>query len=304
MTRYCLKTIKSFGFTQKMIDQYLGQPIIVNNPHYKCAAPMKLWERDLVDKVREERKDELEVNLAKRAKIVETKNKRKTAKRSLLGFYLENYSYALNEYYACRLIEIAFKTGAISISAFKYDDLIINSIAGYLADEEEARICKEFAADAPVYTKVYPLIKEALETSELVLECIQDIRNIIKDWEREEQEKAEKEKVERLRIKLIQQSFFEYIQQNFDTFLANASINPNAIQEPGINASKKKKSKQLKRNVQYVWSRIQNYARSQNSNFANTPTISNCGKFHQQIVSYVNTILQEKQEMIKAANQI
>lgn len=301
MSRYCLKTIKSFGFTQKMIDQYLGQPTIVNNPHYKCAAPMKLWERDLVDKVREEKKDELEVNLAKRAKIVEAKNKRKSAKRSLLGFYLENYSYDLNEYYACRLIEIAFKTGAISIYAFESDDLTINSIAGYLADEEEARIRKEFAADDKVYTKVYPLIKDALKSSELVMECIKNIQNIIKDWEREEQEKAEKEKLERLRIKLIQQSFFEYIQQNFDTFFANASINPNAIQEPSINASKKKKSKQLKRNINYVWSRIQTYARSQNPNFADTPTISSCGQFHERIVSYVNTVLQEKQGMIKAA---
>ncbi|BAZ13206.1 hypothetical protein NIES4071_50450 [Calothrix sp. NIES-4071] len=300
MSRYCLKTIKSFGFTQKMIDQYLGQPTIVNNPHYKCAAPMKLWERDLVDKVREEKKDELEVNLAKRAKILEAKDKRKSAKRSLLGFYLENYSYKLNEYYACRLIEIAFKTGAISISVFESDDLTINSIAGYLADEEEARIRKEFAASDKVYTKVYPLIKDALKSSELVLECVKNIQNIIEDWEREEQQKAEKQKLERLRIKLIQQSFFEYIEQNFDSFFAYASINPNAIQEPGVNASKKK-NKQLKRNVNYVWSRIQNYARSQNPNFANAPTIPNCGKFYQQISSYVNRVLQEKQEMIKSA---
>ncbi len=66
MSHYCLKTIKSFGFTPKMIDQYLGEPKIVNNPHYKSAAPMKLWERDLVDKMRERYQSELELNLAKR----------------------------------------------------------------------------------------------------------------------------------------------------------------------------------------------------------------------------------------------
>ncbi|MBW4600765.1 MAG: hypothetical protein KME29_14495 [Calothrix sp. FI2-JRJ7] len=301
MSRYCLKTIKSFGFTQKMIDQYLGQPIIASNPYYKCAAPMKLWERDLVDKVREEKKDELETNLAKRAKILEAKNKIKSAKRSLLGFYLENYSYSLNEYHTCRLIEIAFKTGAISTSAFKSDDLTLNLVAGYLADDEEARIRKEFAASDKVYSIVYTHVKKALIASDIVFQCIRNVQAIIEDWEREEQEKAEKEKLERLRTKLIQQSFFEYIQQNFDTFLQNASINKNAIQEPGINASKKKKSKHVKRNVNYVWSRIQTYARSQNPNFADTPTIASCGKFHQRILSYVNTVLQEKQEMVKSA---
>jgi hypothetical protein len=301
MSRYCLKTIKAFGFTQKMIDQYLGQPIIASNPHYKCAAPMKLWERNLVDKVREEKKDELEINLAKRARTLESKNKRKSAKRSLLGFYLENYNYELDEYEACRLIEIAFKTGAISASAFKCDDLTINLMAGYLADDEEARIRKEFAADESIYPIVYTQVKIALQTSELVLESIRNVQAILEDWEREELEKAEKLKLERLRIKLIQQSFFEYIQQNFDTFFQNASINANAIQEPGINASKKKKSKHLKRNIHYVWSRIQTYARSQNPDFADTPNISNCGQFHQRILSYVNTVLQEKKEMIQAA---
>ncbi len=299
MSRYCLKTIKSFGFTQKMIDQYLGEPIIASNPHYKCAAPMKLWERDLVDKVRVEKKDELETNLAKRAKIKTAKDKRKFAKRSLLSFYLENYKYELDEYDACRLIEIAFKTGAISISAFKCDDLTINLVAGYLADDESARIRKEFAADDSIYSIVYTQVQKALQASEAVLDCIRNVQAIIKDWEREEQEKAEKQKLERLRIKLIQQSFFEYIQQNFDIFLQKASINKNAIQFPGINASKKKKSKHQKRNVDYVWSRIQTYARSQNPNFADAPTIASCGKFHQTIVSYVNTVLQEKQAMIK-----
>jgi hypothetical protein len=302
MTRYCLKTIKSFGFTQKMIDQYLGQPTIVNNPHYKSAAPMKLWERELVDRIREEKKAELEINLTKRAKTLEARNKRKSAKRSLLGFYLENYCYQLNEYEACRLIEIAFKTGAISISALKSDELTLNLVAGYLADEEEARIRKEFAADDSIYPIVYTQIQIALQTSELVLESIKNIQFVIIEWERQELEKAEKIKLERLRVKLIQQSFLEYIEENFEIFIRNASINKNAIQEPGMNASKKKKSKQRKRNVDYVWSRIQTYARSQNPNFLDTPTIPNCGKLHQNILSYINTVLQEKREIIQLNN--
>lgn len=281
-----------------MIEQYLGEPKIVNNPHYKSAAPMKLWERDLVDKVRELHESELELNLAKRVKTLQSREKRKSAKRSLLEFYLENYSYHLDEYSACHLVGMAFKTGAIATSVFKSYDLTINLVAGYLADEEEIRIQKEFAADESVYTKIYSQVRNALKASELILESITCIQNIIEDWEREEQEQAEKQKIELLRIKLIQQAFFEYIEANFDTFLADAYINPNAIQETKINTSKNKRSKQLKHNIKYVWSRIQNYARSQNSNFANTPTIPNCGQFYQPILFYVNKVLQEKQGII------
>lgn len=281
-----------------MIEQYLGEPKIVNNPHYKSAAPMKLWERDLVDKVRELHESELELNLAKRVKTLQSREKRKSAKRSLLEFYLENYSYHLDEYSACHLVGMAFKTGAIATSVFKSYDLTINLVAGYLADEEEIRIQKEFAADESVYTKIYSQVRNALKASELILESITCIQNIIEDWEREEQEQAEKQKIELLRTKLIQQAFFEYIEANFDTFLADAYINPNAIQETKINTSKNKRSKQLKHNIKYVWSRIQNYARSQNPNFANTPTIPNCGQFYQQILFYVNRVLQEKQGII------
>ena len=299
MSHYCLKTIKSFGFTPKMIEQYLGEPKIVNNPHYKSAAPMKLWERDLVDKVRELHESELELNLAKRVKTLQSREKRKSAKRSLLEFYLENYSYDLDEYSACHLVGMAFKTGAIATSVFKSYDLTINLVAGYLADEEEIRIQKEFAADESVYTKIYSQVRNALKASELILESITCIQNIIEDWEREEQEQAEKQKIELLRTKLIQQAFFEYIEANFDTFLADAYINPNAIQETKINTSKNKRSKQLKHNIKYVWSRIQNYARSQNPDFANTPTIPNCGQFYQPILFYVNRVLQEKQGIIR-----
>ncbi len=298
MSHYCLKTIKSFGFTPKMIDQYLGEPTIASNPHYKSAAPMKLWERDLVDRVRERHQSELELNLAKRAKTLESREKRKSAKRSLLEFYLENYSYNLDEYNACHLVEVAFKTGAIATSVFKSYDLTINLVAGYLADEEEIRIQKEFAANESVYTKIYSHVRNTLKASGLVLETIQCVQQIIEDWEREEEQKAEKQQIERVRTKLMQQAFFEYIQQNFDTFLAHVRINPNAIQGCHLDASKTKKRKQIKRNINYVWSRIQNYAKSQNPNFANTPTIPNCGQFYQQILSYVNTVLHEKQEIL------
>ena len=36
--------VKSLGFTDKLIKELLPEPKLVTNPHYKSAAPMKLWE--------------------------------------------------------------------------------------------------------------------------------------------------------------------------------------------------------------------------------------------------------------------
>lgn len=40
---YSQTTLKSFGFTAKMIETMLSEPVLKDNPHYRCAAPMKLW---------------------------------------------------------------------------------------------------------------------------------------------------------------------------------------------------------------------------------------------------------------------
>lgn len=37
-------TVLSMGFTKSMIGKLLPAPILRDNPRYKCAAPMKLWE--------------------------------------------------------------------------------------------------------------------------------------------------------------------------------------------------------------------------------------------------------------------
>ena len=44
-------TVIEMGFTKSMITRLLPPPIERPNPHYKCAAPMKLWEKDEVLKV-------------------------------------------------------------------------------------------------------------------------------------------------------------------------------------------------------------------------------------------------------------
>ena len=44
-------TLKSLGWTEKMIAELLPDPHTVPNPHYRCASPMKLWDEKLVMKV-------------------------------------------------------------------------------------------------------------------------------------------------------------------------------------------------------------------------------------------------------------
>lgn len=46
-------TILSMGWTKTMIKNLLPEPTEKPNPHYKCAAPMKLWEQEKVLEVME-----------------------------------------------------------------------------------------------------------------------------------------------------------------------------------------------------------------------------------------------------------
>lgn len=47
--KYITKTtLLDRGWTEKSIDEILPPPKLVDNPHYKCASPMQLWEEKLV----------------------------------------------------------------------------------------------------------------------------------------------------------------------------------------------------------------------------------------------------------------
>jgi len=45
-----LTSVKELGFSPKMIETLLPEPILKDNPHYRCAAPMKLWKKKDVNK--------------------------------------------------------------------------------------------------------------------------------------------------------------------------------------------------------------------------------------------------------------
>lgn len=73
-------TILSMGFTKSMIDKLLPAPILKQNPRYKSAAPMKLWqEADVLAAMDTDAFREAAAKAAQRkqaaAKAVDTKRK-------------------------------------------------------------------------------------------------------------------------------------------------------------------------------------------------------------------------------------
>ena len=45
------RLIKEFGWSDALAKKYLPEPKLVDNPHYKCVAPMKLYELEVVQRV-------------------------------------------------------------------------------------------------------------------------------------------------------------------------------------------------------------------------------------------------------------
>ena len=46
-------TILAMGWTKTMIKNLLPEPTVKPNPHYECASPMKLWEKEKVLEIME-----------------------------------------------------------------------------------------------------------------------------------------------------------------------------------------------------------------------------------------------------------
>lgn len=45
--------ISEYGWTKSLIEKFLPEPTLKRNPRYSCAAPMKLWDREVVLSVME-----------------------------------------------------------------------------------------------------------------------------------------------------------------------------------------------------------------------------------------------------------
>lgn len=97
-------TILEMGWTKAMIKNLLPAPTEVPNPHYKYAAPMKLWSKDLVVKTMS----------TEEFKIAQEKaNKRKKAAKSATKTKIENLKD--------KMIDIA---NSINIRVLPDDELV------------------------------------------------------------------------------------------------------------------------------------------------------------------------------------
>lgn len=63
---YAKTTLLSRGWTERSIDELLPPPKLVDNPHYKCAAPMQLWDKKIVHQ--KERTKKFKMYAEKKAK--------------------------------------------------------------------------------------------------------------------------------------------------------------------------------------------------------------------------------------------
>lgn len=60
----CKKTLLERGWTEKIMDELLPFPKLVDNPHYKCSSPMQLWDLKIVKQ--KERKKKFKENKEKK----------------------------------------------------------------------------------------------------------------------------------------------------------------------------------------------------------------------------------------------
>lgn len=98
--RISLSTVKSvYHFTDKMIQKYLPEPELVKNPHYSCAAPMRLWPKSVVEEVANS--EEVKAILAKKVAAKKKREDKKSQERqkirnALLENSLDNMISACN----------------------------------------------------------------------------------------------------------------------------------------------------------------------------------------------------------------
>ncbi|MGN0394929.1 MAG: hypothetical protein ACI4EF_06165 [Coprococcus sp.] len=87
-------TIIGMGWTKSMIDKFLPEPTLKDNPHYKNAAPMKLWRKNDVIEIMET--PEFIEAMEKAAKRKEAAGKAKQTKQKKLADEMEKVIASLS----------------------------------------------------------------------------------------------------------------------------------------------------------------------------------------------------------------
>ena len=105
---YTLSEIKKIGFNDKLIATLLPEPILKTNPFYKCAAPMKLWEKKIVEDAMESKM--FKAHIIKREKRISGAKKAVLTKKNKLMEYVKE---KIEEIHVTVICEKELKNDAI-----------------------------------------------------------------------------------------------------------------------------------------------------------------------------------------------
>lgn len=141
-------TILAMGWTKTMIKNLLPEPTERPNPHYKCAAPMKLWEQEKVLEVMETEDFKKALEKASKRKnaaksAVNTKEKRLKEKMVEIANSFEIRIIPDDE-----LIEMVLKHNEERIENNLWQSMLYyeRKVDRYIYDEFESYddVCKEY----------------------------------------------------------------------------------------------------------------------------------------------------------------
>jgi hypothetical protein len=284
---YCLTNIKALGFTPTLIEKYLGEPELKRNTKYHSAAPIKLWDKSLVDKICVEIRAELDAQLARRAKSALTREANKDAKYQALKNYLDTYSFDISNDELLELISVSYRTNTISRHVFNNFDLFCNKLAEELSIDEVSAIENTHAEADFTYNKVYPIVREAIKDKPILLNALQVIQTDIKM-----QEEIELRKLEIVRAQ--QEELLEFALANFNFIAKNMDINPSKLSQPRGNKAKHWKEA-VNQSAGYLWTMFERALEVVEPKFKAYPKPKQPAELKQKLRELANQLLSVKQ---------
>jgi hypothetical protein len=222
---YCQTTVKSLGFTDKMIAEYLSEPELKRNSHYRNAAPMKLWKIEEVNKVCAEIRTKLDAQLERRKKAALTRSANKDIKFQALKDYLDTYTFTISNRELLQLISVSYKTNAIDKKIFKNYELFCTTLATEITESEVCQVEDTHPECDSTYSIIYPLVLAGIKDKPILMTALEAIQADI-----DAAEELEARKLEVVRSQ--QEEILRFILENFDLIASQMNIDVNKLTQP------------------------------------------------------------------------
>ena len=222
---YCQTTVKALGFTDKMIAEYLSEPELKRNSHYRNAAPMKLWKIEEVNKVCAEIRTKLDAQLERRKKAALTRSANKDIKFQALKDYLETYTFNISNRELLQLISVSYKTNAIDNKVFKNHVLFCSTLAKEITESEVCQIEDTHPECDSTYSIIYPLVLAGIKDKPILMTALEAIQSDINANEEQEARRLEV-------VRSQQEEILSFILENFDLIASSMNIDASKLTQP------------------------------------------------------------------------